>query len=135
MTRCARAGHAVLAPVLACLALSTGFAAAQTHRSFPATALRGTLVLDAWPEATLEERPARFAPGARIRGEDNLLQLPASLAGRTLRVHYTLEPTTGLVLDVWILNATERRREPWPTTAEQARQWRFDPSAQTWTRP
>lgn len=135
MTRCARAGPAALASVLACLVLLCGFAIAQTHRSFPATALRGTLVLGAWPQATLDDLQVRLAPGARIRGEDNLLQLPASLAGRTLRVHYTLEPTTGLVLDVWILNATERAREPWPATAEQARQWRFDPSAQTWTRP
>jgi hypothetical protein len=101
----------------------------------PCRSRRGNLTLLEWPEASLNDTPARLAPGARIRGEDNLLQLPASLAGRTLRVHYTLEPTTGLVLDVWILNATERAREPWPATAEQARQWRFDPSAQTWTRP
>jgi hypothetical protein len=50
-------------------------------------------------------------------------------------VHYTIEPTTGLVLDVWILNTAERAREPWPATPEQARAWRFDPTAQTWTRP
>lgn len=115
----------------------TGVALSQPapHRSFPATALRAELTLLGGPEVRLNDVPARLAPGARIRGENNLLQLPASLAGRTLRVHYTLEPTTGLVLDVWILNATERAREPWPATAEQARQWRFDPSAQTWTRP
>lgn len=118
---------------------SSAFVAAQAqlppHRTFPATALRGELAIATPPEAVLNGAPARLAPGARIRGEDNLLRLPASLAGQRLPVHYTLEPTTGLLLDVWILNPTERAREPWPATPEQARAWRFDPTAQTWTRP
>lgn len=121
-----------LAGLLAQPALA--LAQAAPHRAFPATALRGELLLTAPPEASLNGEPARLAPGARLRGEDNLLRLPASLAGQRLLVHYTLEPTTGLVLDVWILNPTERAREPWPATPEQARAWRFDPSAQTWTR-
>ncbi len=104
------------------------------HRTFPATALRGELSISTPPEASLNGVPARLAPGARIRADDNLLRLPAALAGQRLLVHYTIEPTSGLVLDVWILNATERAREPWPATPEQARAWRFDPSAQTWTR-
>ena len=126
---------------LACAAAGVwaqgGSAAAQAaaHRSFPATALRGELQVATHPEANLNGSPARLAPGVRIRGEDNLLRIPAALVGQRLLVHYTLEPTTGLVLDVWILNPTERAREPWPATPEQARAWRFDPSAQTWTRP
>jgi hypothetical protein len=111
-----------------------GLAPPAPHRNFPATALRGELLLTAPPEASLNGEPARLAPGARLRGEDNLLRLPASLAGQRLIVHYTLEATTGLVLDVWILNHTERAREPWPSTPAQARAWRFDPAAQTWTR-
>jgi hypothetical protein len=126
-----------LALVAACLAAlpATSAAQAPAHRVFPATALRGELVLGTLPEASLNGAPARLAPGARIRGADNLLQVPVSVAGQRLLVHYTLEPTTGLVLDVWILNPTERARQPWPATPEQARAWRFDPSAQTWTRP
>lgn len=120
-----------------CHLVLVGSAHAQTppHRNFPAAALRGELWLVTPPEASLNGAPARLAPGARIRGEDNLLRLPAALSGQRLLVHYTLEPTTGLVLDVWILNPTERAREPWPASPEQARAWRFDPSAQTWTRP
>lgn len=127
---------AALALLAVALLAPCGPAAAQAavHRTFPATALRGELVLGTLPEASLNGAPARLAPGARIRGADNLLQLPVALAGQRLLVHYTLEPTTGLVLDVWILNPTERAREPWPTTPEQALAWRFDPSAQTWTR-
>jgi hypothetical protein len=128
--------RAALTAAFVWLLLQPEEAAAQApaHRTFPATALRGELAITAPPEASLNGAPVRLAPGARIRAEDNLLRLPAALAGQRLLVHYTLEPTTGLVLDVWILNATERVREPWPATPEQARAWRFDPSAQTWTR-
>ncbi|MFM7704409.1 MAG: hypothetical protein ACKO6D_05740 [Rubrivivax sp.] len=134
MNRCA---HGLAALAAACLLAGPAPAAAQApaHRNFPPTALRGELVLDTHPQASLNGGPARLAPGARIRGPDNLLQLPAALAGQRLLVHYTLEPTTGLLLEVWVLNPAERAREPWPATPEQARAWRFDPSAQTWTRP
>ncbi len=126
-----------LALAVACLLAlpATAGAQAAAHRTFPATALRGELVLATLPQASLNGEPARLAPGARIRGEDNLLRLPAAVAGQRLLVHYTIEPTTSLVLDVWILNTAERAREPWPASPEQARTWRFDPTAQTWTRP
>ena len=105
------------------------------HRIFPATALRGALVIDAPPVARLNGQPARLAPGARIRGENGLLQTPASLVGRALTVHYTWEPSTGLLMDVWILNAVEQTHGPWPSNAQDARTWRFDPAAQRWSRP
>ena len=122
------------------LALAQALAQAQPgppvgHRSFPAHALRGELMLGAAPLAQLNGQPERLAPGARIRGEDNLLRLPTQLAGPLWLVHYTREPSSGLLMDVWILNPTERAREPWPSTPAQARAWRFDPAAQTWTRP
>ena len=45
------------------------------------------------------------------------------------------EGLTGLVLDVWVLTPAEAARKPWPVTPEQAQAWRFNPDAQTWTRP
>lgn len=105
------------------------------HRIFPATALRGALVIDAPPVARLNGQPARLAPGARIRGENGLLQTPASLVGRALTVHYTWEPSTGLLMDVWILNPVEQANSPWPTNGQDAKAWRFDPAAQRWSRP
>jgi hypothetical protein len=104
------------------------------HRPFPATALRGELVVTAWPEALLNGAPARLAPGARLRGEDNLLRSPASLTGQTLLVHYTREASSGLVMDVWVLNPVERDNRPWPATEPEARAWSFDPVTQKWVR-
>ncbi|NUZ05689.1 hypothetical protein [Piscinibacter koreensis] len=109
-------------------------AAAQVQRSFPADALRGTLVINDPPEATLNGRPARLAPGARIRTAENMMAMSASLVGARLLVHYTLD-TLGLVKDVWILTPEEAAKRPWPTTPQQAQQWVFDPAAQVWSRP
>ncbi len=109
-------------------------AAAQMPRPFPATALRGELVVLQPPEVALNGRGARLAPGARIRGDNNLLQLSGALVNQRYVVNYTIDPS-GLLLDVWILTPAERARLPWPTTPEQAASWAFDPSAQTWIRP
>jgi hypothetical protein len=107
---------------------------AQAHRSFPAHTLRGELVIGNPPEATLNGQPARLAPGARIRGENNLLEMSGALSGRKLVVHYTKE-TSGLLLEVWVLNATGRANRPWPVTEREAQAWQFDPVGQTWTKP
>jgi hypothetical protein len=108
-------------------------ASAQAPRSFPANALRGEIVIAQPPVVELNGAPARLAPGARIRGRDNLLQMSGALVGVPLLVHYTFS-TEGLVQDVWILTDEERAKAPWPVTPAQARTWLFDPDAQTWTR-
>lgn len=108
-------------------------AAAQAQRNFSDKALRGELVFGTPPEITLNGKPARLAPGARIRDENNLVQLSATLAGRKLVVNYTTE-LEGSLLDVWILSRSELERKPWPTTEKEAQAWLFDPTAQTWTR-
>ena len=127
MQRCA-------ALVAAALAFSAGPSAAQLQRQFPATALRGVLVVTQPPEALMNGTAVRLAPGARIRGTDNLLQLSATLVGQKLPVHYTRDGY-GNLLDVWILTPGEGAKQPWPTTPEQAAAWTFDADAQTWSRP
>ena len=129
MPRCA-----FLLPTVLMAAVLAGPATAQMPRPFPATALRGELRIEQPPVVTLNGEPARLAPGARIRGEDNLLKLSGTLAGQELTVHYTVAPY-GLLLDVWILTAPERARKPWPTTPAEAAAWRFNPAAQVWSRP
>lgn len=109
-------------------------AAAQVQRNFPQNALRGTLVIVQAPQATLNGDPARLAPGARIRDQGNMLQMSAALTGANLLVNYTVDPL-GLIKDVWILRPDEAAKTPWPTTPRQARDWLFDPVAQTWTKP
>ena len=108
---------------------------AAGHRSFPPQALRGELWVGAPPLAQLNGQPERLAPGARIRGEDNLLRLPTQLTGRAWLVHYTREPSSGMLMDVWILNRVEMANEPWPASPAEASTWRFDPASQRWGRP
>lgn len=127
MYRCA-----ISAVAFAAAALSIP-ASAQNHRPFPSTALRGELIVVQAPDVTLNGQAARLAPGARIRGENNLMLLSASITGQKLIVHYTID-SYGLLKDLWILNATELANTPWPQTAEQAATWVFDSGAQTWTK-
>ena len=124
----------VVAAVLVAVVSHAARAVAQTARNFPATALRGELVVTDPPNILLNRQPARLAPGARIRGADNLLQMSGAVIGQTMSVHYTLDPL-GLVLDVWVLTPSELARNPWPTTPQQAAAWAFNPDTQTWSRP
>ncbi len=119
--------------VAACVASAP--ALAQGHRFFPSYALRGDLVVLQWPDATLNGQAARLAPGARIRDAADMLAQPASLSGQKLVVHYTIEPTSGLLRDVWVLNAAELANKTWPRTALEAATWSFDRATQTWTKP
>jgi len=108
--------------------------AAQVQRNFPQNALRGSLVIDSPPQIVLNGQPARLAPGARIRGTRNMLEMSGALVGLKLLVHYTVDPD-GLVKDVWILTPEEAAKKPWPTAAIEAQTWTFDPVAQVWSKP
>ena len=109
-------------------------AAAQVQRNFPAAALRGAMVITSATELRLNGKPARLAPGSRIRSPTNMLELSGGLMGQTLAVHYTID-INGQVKDVWILTPQEFAVQPWPNTLEQAQRWEFDAIAQTWTKP
>jgi len=131
MLRCVTRAAALLALALAvCLP-----ATAQAPRKFPDHALRGEIVITQPPELLLNQKTAaRLAPGARIRGADNMLVLSGALVGRKLMVHYTLDPS-GNLLDVWVLTAAEFARKPWPATPAEAANWQFNPDAQIWRKP
>lgn len=123
------------AAALAASALSPARAELREPRPFPATALRAELTVELPPQVRLDGRSARLAPGARIRGADNLLVLPAALAGQPARtVHYTIDPY-GLLMDVWVLTPEERALLPWPRTPAEAAAWRYDPLARRWSKP
>jgi hypothetical protein len=124
MTRC------VLAVLLALAATLP----AHAQRVFERTALRGELVITAPPEARLNGKPVRLAPGARIRNPQNMLQLSGSLLERKLLVNYTLDGM-GQVHDVWILSQAEASRQPWPRTPAEAQAWAFDSTNQRWAKP
>ena len=109
-------------------------AAAQAPRNFPATALRGEIVVTSPPELLLNQRPARLAPGARIRDTRNLLVMSGATVRQRLPVNYTLD-LHGQLLDVWLLSPQEAARKPWPSTPQEAASWSFDAASQTWSRP
>ena len=91
-------------------ALAQSEAAVDTlpSRQFPKTVLRGELVVLTPPEITLDGKPERLSPGARIRGADNLLVLSGALVNQKLVVNYLREPA-GQVHQVWILTENEAR--------------------------
>ena len=120
--------------VLALLLTFGATLSAQAQRVFQANALRGELVITQPPEALLNGKPARLAPGARIRNQLNMVQLSGSLLGQKLAVNYTVDGT-GDLRDMWILSADELAKKPWPETAEQARSWVFDSTMQRWSKP
>jgi hypothetical protein len=130
MYRCAFTALAALS-VIAAPALVQ---AQAVQRQFPQNALRGTLVVLNPAQATLNDQVVALAPGLRIRGQDNMLQMSAPLIGAKLLVHYTLD-TGGAVSTVWILTPQEAAKSPWPTSAAQAQAWSFDPIAQVWSKP
>ena len=119
---------------LAAMLVLPALAQAQelVQRSFPQNALRGQMTVLQPPEIRLNGQPARLAPGARIRGTDNLLVMSASIVGQPLVVNYTAD-FEGMVKDVWLLRADEAKR-PWPKTPQEAALLEFDPAAQSWTK-
>ena len=122
---------------LAAVALALGVAepaSAQLLRNFPPDALRGAVQITEPPEVLLNGRPARLAPGARIRGKSNMIELSGGLVGARMLVNYTLD-LDGQVKDVWILRPEEAAVRPWPTTPDEAARWTFDPVSQTWSKP
>ena len=79
---------------------------AQQVRDFPATALRGKLVVQAPPQITLDGKPDQLSPGARIRNPQNMFVMSATLTGQPLVVNYTRE-SNGMVHEVWVLTPQE----------------------------
>ena len=116
MNRCTfRLATALLLTLSA--ALSTWPALAQTDgppvvRDFPKAALRGEMVVLAPPEISMDGKPDRLSPGARMRDSNNQLVLTGPFVNQTLMVNY-LRDTMGLVQQVWILtNAEAKLKRP-----------------------
>ena len=77
-------------------------------RKFPEKAAFGQLRITQPPEAQLDGKAARLAPGARIYGTDNLLQLSGTLVGKSLAVAY-VKDSYGLLHQIWVLTEAERQ--------------------------
>jgi len=123
MNRCAPQPLAVLILLAAAISFSSLPAAAQTGevqtsvRQFPKAAVRGEMVVLGAPAISMDDKPDRLAPGARIFDTHNHLVLSNLYLNQKLVVNY-LRDNTGQVQQVWILNddeAREKRRGPLDT--------------------
>jgi hypothetical protein len=133
MPRCLKSVTATTL-ALALPALFTSFGAtAQAVRDLPLTSLRGEAVFGQPPDVLLNKQPVRLAPGARIRGQNNMLVLSGSLVGQKQTVNYTIDHY-GLLKDVWLLRE-EEADSPWPKTPEDAAKWAWDPVRKVWIKP
>lgn len=114
MNRCAPRFIATL--MLATASLAMAPVAAQTDevkpqvRQFPKDALRGEMMVLAPPNISLDGKPDRLSPGARIHDANNHLVLSAALVNQKLLVNY-LRESAGQVHQVWILNSEEAREK------------------------
>jgi hypothetical protein len=79
-------------------------------RQFPAKAVRGEMVVLAPPVISMNGKQERLSVGARIRDANNHFTLSAPLLNKPLLVNY-LRDNTGLVHEVWILNAEEAKEK------------------------
>src|SRR5207344_911975 len=97
-------------PALLAALLVAGSVAAQgvSLRTLPENVKRGTLSHVRENLMTLDGVETTLAPGAQIRGQNNLLVLPAALPKDSL-VSYQLDKE-GALYRAWILTADEAAR-------------------------
>jgi hypothetical protein len=79
-------------------------------RQFPAKAQRGTLQVVQGAEILIDGKPERMAPGARVRGPNNVLVMTSALDGQRYVVNY-LREAYGNVHQVWILTELEKKQK------------------------
>jgi len=103
--------------------------AAIGGRNFPVNTLRGRLVVTGFPEAELDGRAERLAPGVRIRDPQNLIVAPGAITGQLLAVNYRRD-AAGLVNEVWILTPAEAGAERAAASTPFLNFWPFTSKAQ-----
>jgi hypothetical protein len=86
------------------LLTATVVAQAQA-RVFPEKTSLGNLELGNFPEAKLNGKDARFAPGGRILNVNNASMLPMTVQG-SIQVLYQLD-TMGQIQTAWLLTSDE----------------------------
>ena len=79
------------------------------QRSAPKDVVTGQLVVTAPPEVTMNGKPDRLSPGARIRDLNNMLVLSGGIVGQQIPVVYRRDGA-GLVHEVWILTPAEYKQ-------------------------
>jgi hypothetical protein len=83
-------------------------ATAAQNRHFPDNTQLGRIRFGQFPDATLNGKPVRLGPGARILNQDNLIVPPIAVHGKSYVVGYVTD-TMGMIMTVWILSEEEYR--------------------------
>ncbi len=114
MTRCKTIRARLILVACATLAglflTAPSFAVAQgMQRSAPSDVVLGQMVVTTPPVLTMDGKPDRLSPGARIRDLNNMMVLSGSIVGQTFPVVYKRDPV-GLVHEVWLLTPDEYRK-------------------------
>jgi len=99
---------AALAAALSLSVASTALAQGLV-REAPADVRPARMAVNTPPDITLDGKPDRLSPGARIRDVQNLVVLSGNLAGQSLPVVYRRDGA-GLVHEVWLLTEDEYAR-------------------------
>lgn len=95
----------LLSALLAAVAVTA--AAQAVMRDAPKDVTPGLIAVSATPPIiTVDGKPDRFSPGARIHDRNNMLVLTGAVAGQSLYTVYRRD-SVGLVHDVWVLNEEE----------------------------
>ncbi|ELX10647.1 hypothetical protein Jab_2c27450 [Janthinobacterium sp. HH01] len=76
------------------------------ERPFPAHALRGKMTPGYFPDISIDGKPRRLSPAARIFNQDNMIEMPAALRGSDIVVNYTVD-MNGNIDRIWILTPEE----------------------------
>jgi hypothetical protein len=92
------------------LLATLAFSAMAVERDFPATTLRGKMIITDYPNVTMSGNALRLSPGSRIWNTQQLTQIPSSLGSDTYRVNYTLN-MQGDIDRVWILTPDEAHQK------------------------
>ncbi len=92
---------------LICLMLMlTALTAFAAPRTFPSTALRGTLSAAVHPQIKIDGQIKTLSPGAKIMSKQNTIIMSTSLMDNTYTVNYTVD-RQGFVDKIWILTDEE----------------------------
>lgn len=85
-------------------------------RAFPPHALRGKMTPGYAPDISIDGKPRKLSPSARIFNRDNMIEMPAALRGSDIIVNYTVDGN-GIIDKIWILSASEAAQK-FPSSAQ-----------------
>ena len=95
------------------LLLSAFSGAGAQMRTLPADTERGVIRPLQDMVVSIDGRPMQLAPGASIRGPDNLIIVPSALPADGARAEYLVD-ANGQVSKVWLVTPEEAARERQP---------------------